>query len=65
MTGGVPMTKTIAGRDLKDGEFEFALTKADGTLVGTAKNAADGSVKLPAVTFDAPGNYAYLVRERR
>ena len=57
------MTKTIAGPDLKDGEFEFALTKADGTLVGTAKNAADGSVKLPAVTFDAPGNYAYLVRE--
>lgn len=62
-TGAVPMTKTINGRDLRAGEFEFEMLDANGAVVGTAKNAADGSVDLPGVTFDAPGNYAYMIRE--
>ena len=62
--GGVPLTKTLKGRDLKSGEFTFELIEAaSGKVVGTAANAADGSVSLPGVVFDAPGSYAYLVRE--
>ena len=62
--GGVPLTKTLNGRDLKAGEFTFELIEAaSGKVVGTAANAVDGSVSLPGVVFEAPGSYAYLVRE--
>lgn len=62
--GGVPLTKTLSGRDLKAGEFTFELIEAaSGKVVGSAANAADGSVSLPGVVFEAPGSYAYLVRE--
>ena len=62
--GGVPLTKTLNGRDLKAGEFTFELIEAaSGKVVGSAANADDGSVSLPGVVFEAPGSYAYLVRE--
>nr|WP_129860663.1 FctA domain-containing protein [Bifidobacterium pseudolongum] len=62
--GGVPLTKTLNGRNLKAGEFTFELIEAaSGKVVGTAANAVDGSVSLPGVVFEAPGSYAYLVRE--
>lgn len=65
VAGSVPLTKTLSGRDLRAGEFTFELVEAsgEGRVVGTAANAADGTVNLPGVTFDKPGNYAYLVRE--
>ena len=65
VAGSVPLTKTLSGRDLRAGEFTFELVEAsgEGRVVGTAANAADGTVSLPGVTFDKPGNYAYLVRE--
>ncbi len=65
VAGSVPLTKTLNGRDLRAGEFTFELVEAsgEGRVVGTAANAADGTVNLPGVTFDKPGNYAYLVRE--
>ncbi|RYQ05869.1 Fibronectin-binding protein [Bifidobacterium pseudolongum subsp. globosum] len=62
--GGVPLAKTLSGRDLKAGEFTFELIEAaSGKVVGSAANTADGSVSLPGVVFEAPGSYAYLVRE--
>ena len=62
--GGVPLTKTLDGREMREGEFSFELIEAaSGNVVGSATNAADGSVHLPGVVFDAPGSYAYLVRE--
>ncbi len=65
VAGSVPLTKTLNGRDLRAGEFTFELVEAsgEGRVVGTAANAADGTVNLPGVTFDKRGNYAYLVRE--
>lgn len=65
VAGSVPLTKTLNGRDLRAGEFTFELVEAsgEGRVVGTAANAADGTVNLPGVTFDKTGNYAYLVRE--
>lgn len=63
--GGVSMTKTLSGRDLKDGEFSFEMIAADGsgTVVSTGVNAADGTVTLPGVTFNEPGEYPYVIRE--
>lgn len=65
VAGSVPLTKTLSGRDLRAGEFTFELIEAsgEGRVIGTAVNAADGTVSLPGVMFDKPGNYAYLVRE--
>lgn len=61
--GGVPMTKTLTGRDLKDGEFAFEMLEAGGKVAGTGTAAADGTVDLSGVIFYEPGEYGYVVRE--
>lgn len=62
MNQDVQIGKSLTGRDLVDGEFEFELVEGD-DVVATARNAADGSVKFPAVTYDKPGTHNYAVRE--
>ena len=52
-------SKVLNGRDLKDGEFSFELKDADGTVLQTAKNAADGSVAFDPITYDELGGGAY------
>ena len=59
---GVQVSKSLTGRDLVDGEFEFELVEGK-DVVATAQNDADGSVKFPAVTYDKPGTHNYTVRE--
>lgn len=63
--GGFAITKTLDGRDLREGEFEFALvSQAEGTPEGvTAKNDASGKVAFPAISFNAPGEYHYRLAE--
>ncbi len=57
-------TKSLTGRDLKGGDFTFALTDAaTGQVVSTATNAADGSVSFPALRFEAAGEYGYVISE--
>ena len=60
-TGDVTLNlwKTLAARDLKDGEFTFGLFDEQGNAVLdkdgkaiTAKNAADGTVTFPTLTYD-------------
>ncbi|PLS29624.1 Spy0128 family protein [Bifidobacterium parmae] len=58
-------TKTIKGRDLKDGEFTFELRDADGTTIRTAKNSADGRIAFTPITFDKAGEYTYTIRESK
>lgn len=70
----VEANKTLIGRDMRAGErFEFALKKADGTLVanGTVENAKNG-VSAPivfteayedALVLDAVGTYTYNLSE--
>lgn len=63
--GSFSFTKKLKGRDLKAGEFEFQLKKDDDSGEGvSAKNEADGTVKLPALTFDEEGEYKYLLFEK-
>lgn len=59
--GGFTITKTLEGRDLREGEFEFALvSQAEGMpAVVTAANDASGSVAFPAISFTEPGTYEY------
>ena len=57
--------KTLVGRDLKDGEFTFALTgEGDAADISrTAKNDARGSVSFDELTFEAPGTYTFRISE--
>ncbi|WP_418240309.1 Spy0128 family protein, partial [Ellagibacter isourolithinifaciens] len=65
--------KTLAARDLKDGEFTFGLFDEQGNAVLdkdgkaiTAKNAADGTVTFPSISYDqtnADQTYTYVAKE--
>ena len=57
--------KKLEGRELKAGEFEFELVDADGKVVATAENGADGKVSFPEVKLGAAGEYRYTVREAK
>lgn len=63
--GGFSITKMLDGRDLREGEFEFALvSQGEGEpTVLTAKNDANGKVSFPAISFNAPGEYRYRLVE--
>lgn len=74
-TGSVTLNlwKTLAARDLKDGEFTFGLFDEQGNAVLdkdgkaiTAKNAADGTVTFPSISYDqtnAGHTYTYVAKE--
>ena len=74
-TGSVTLNlwKTLAARDLKDGEFTFglfdeqgnAMRDKDGNAI-TAKNAADGTVTFPSISYDQTNvdhTYTYVAKE--
>ena len=59
-------TKVLSGSTLTEGQFSFELLDADGNVLQTAKNAADGSVTFDELTYgaaDAGKTYVYHVRE--
>lgn len=56
-------SKVLSGEDLKEGQFSFQLKDADGKVLQTAKNAADGTVGFEAISYDKPGTYAYGISE--
>ena len=56
-------SKVLCGEDLKEGQFSFQLKDADGKVLQTAKNAADGTVGFEAISYDKPGTYAYSISE--
>ncbi len=63
--------KVLKGRDLKDGEFQFELLEivGDETVVvakgthGTASAGKASAVDFGKITYDAPGEHDYLIRE--
>ena len=62
VTDQVTITKALTGRSMVAGEFRFEMLE-DGKKVATGANAADGTVTLSAVTYDAPGTHSYEIRE--
>lgn len=62
VTDQVTVTKNLAGRDMKAGEFEFQLL--DGTkVVATGTNDVSGNVTLSPITYTKPGTYNYTLCE--
>ncbi|MBQ4323592.1 MAG: hypothetical protein IJC19_06610 [Clostridia bacterium] len=55
--------KTLEGRKLKDGEFVFHLVDAQGNIIDTQKNGADGKFTFKLLNFSAAGVYTYTVIE--
>ena len=60
----VKVSKTLTGRNLRAGEFEFELVE-NGNVVATASNDAEGNVSFGALTYDEAGTHTYVVREAK
>ena len=64
--GGFTITKELTsntGRTPAADEFTFQLIDKTTGKIYEAKNAADGSVSMPAVSFSAPGSYGFQLVE--
>lgn len=61
----------VAGADgvtapaLEGDEFAFELKDAQGNVIGTATNNADGTFAFAPINYTEPGTYAYIVSEAR
>jgi pilin isopeptide linkage protein len=55
--------KTLDGAPLKAGAFSFQLLDADGNVLQTATNAADGNVSFEPLSYGEAGDYHYTIRE--
>ena len=55
--------KELTGRDLEEGEFTFQLKDADGEVVKTATNTADGEAVFKDIEFTEAGSFAFTVVE--
>ena len=59
----ITATKSLTGRDLKDGEFSFELVEGN-KVVAKGTNAADGTIAMDKITYDKPGTHTYTLREK-
>ena len=57
-------TKVLNGRGQNAGEFTFELCDANGTVLSTAANQADGRFYFAPLTFEKEGTYTYTVHEK-
>ena len=64
VTDQVKATKSLAGRDLKAGEFRFELVEGN-NVVATGTNNADGKIVMDPVTYTAAGEHTYTLRETK
>lgn len=55
--------KVLTGRDLNDGEFEFAIMDGD-KEIASASNDKDGNFTFNALNFTAAGTYSYTIVEK-
>ena len=62
VTDQVTITKDLTGRGMVAEEFNFEMLEGS-RVVATGTNAANGTVTLSAVTYDAPGTHSYEIRE--
>ena len=63
-TATITGTKALTGRDLAEGEFSFDLKDADGNVVQTVQNGADGTFGFAPLQLDKVGTYVYTLSER-
>ncbi|WP_270743263.1 Spy0128 family protein, partial [Streptococcus constellatus] len=57
--------KVLEGKALEAGKYSFVLKKADGTVVETVTNAADGTVTFSPILYDESqvGTHKYTISE--
>ncbi len=61
-------TKTLTGKVLGEGDYQFELYAADaswvqGEKLETVSNGADGNILFTAITYTKAGTYNYIVKE--
>ena len=59
----ITATKVLNGKELEADKYEFELKEGD-KVVATAKNAADGTVTFPVISYDAADNHTYTISEK-
>ena len=59
----ITATKVLEGKALEAGKYEFELKEGD-KVIGTATNAADGTVTFEDITYTAAGNHTYTISEK-
>lgn len=64
VTDQITATKTLTGRDLKEGEFSFELVEGN-DVVARGTNAADGKITMDKITYTAAGEHTYMLRETK
>ena len=62
VTDQITATKSLTGRDLKEGEFSFELVEGD-KVVATGTNDASGNITMGAVKYTEAGEHTYTLRE--
>ena len=60
---GLDGVKTLNGRDMVAGEFEFVLKNSADTAIETVSDKADGTFTFADLTFTSAGVYTYTVSE--
>lgn len=63
-TAIIKAKKVLEGEVLKEGQFQFDLLDENGLLLQETKNDEQGNVQFQPITYDAPGEYKYVVREK-
>ncbi|MCY7067383.1 LPXTG cell wall anchor domain-containing protein [Streptococcus oralis] len=59
----ITATKVLNGKALEAGKYEFELKEGD-KVIGTATNAADGTVAFEAIKYAAAGEHTYTISEK-
>ncbi len=67
-TTELPGNKTLTGKLLGGGDFEFELYRSNASwqeieVLQSVKNGADGSIKFDTLKFEKAGTYYYVVKE--
>ena len=62
-TATITATKVLNGKALEAGKYEFELKEGD-KVIGTATNAADGTVTFEDIKYAAVGNHTYTITEK-
>ena len=62
-TATITAKKVLDGKALEAGKYEFEL-KEGNEVIGTATNAADGSVTFEAIKYAAAGDHTYTITEK-
>ena len=62
-TATITAKKVLDGKALEADKYEFELKEGD-EVIGTAKNAADGTVTFKEIEFKTAGDYTYTISEK-